>query len=87
LPGGSEAAVGTYRAAVVHAFHEPLTVEHVNPVALEPGPVRVKVAASGLCHTWGTRSTAVSPSTPWPTAAAWSRCLFQQRASGEHHAR
>src|SRR5690349_15609542 len=47
----TEAAVGTYRAAVVHAFHEPLTVERVKPVALAPDQMRVKVEASGLCHT------------------------------------
>jgi propanol-preferring alcohol dehydrogenase len=47
----TEAPVGTYRAAVVPAFHEPLTIEHVKPAALEPGQVRVKVEASGLCHT------------------------------------
>ena len=41
----------TYRAAVVHAFHGPLTVEEVAPRELEPGQVRVKVEASGLCHT------------------------------------
>jgi alcohol dehydrogenase, propanol-preferring len=46
----TEAAVGTYRAAVVHAFHEPLTVERVKPVALETDQVRVEVEASGLCH-------------------------------------
>ncbi|HEX6651749.1 MAG TPA: alcohol dehydrogenase catalytic domain-containing protein, partial [Thermoleophilaceae bacterium] len=41
----------TYRAAVVHDFHGPLTVEEVVPRELEPGQVRVKVEASGLCHT------------------------------------
>ena len=41
----------TYRAAVVHDFGGPLTVEQVAPRALEPGQVRVKVEASGLCHT------------------------------------
>ena len=41
----------TYRAAVVHAFHDPLTVEEVGQRELEPGQVRVKVEASGLCHT------------------------------------
>jgi propanol-preferring alcohol dehydrogenase len=46
-----EATPGTYRAAVVHNFHAPLTVDQVAPRALEPGQIRVKVEASGLCHT------------------------------------
>src|SRR5512132_453587 len=41
----------TYRAAVVHDFHDPLTVEQVAPRELEPGQVRVRVEATGLCHT------------------------------------
>ncbi|MGO9905326.1 MAG: alcohol dehydrogenase AdhP [Solirubrobacteraceae bacterium] len=41
----------TYRAAVVHDFHSPLTVEQVPRRELEPGQIRVKVEASGLCHT------------------------------------
>ena len=41
----------SYRAAVVHDFHSPLTVEEVSAPALEPGQVRVRVEASGLCHT------------------------------------
>ena len=41
----------TYRAAVVPAFHSPLEVKEVPIRALEPGQVRVKVEASGLCHT------------------------------------
>jgi propanol-preferring alcohol dehydrogenase len=40
-----------YRAAVVHEFHSPLSVEEVPARALEPGQIRVKVEASGLCHT------------------------------------
>jgi propanol-preferring alcohol dehydrogenase len=47
----TESSAGTYRAAVVHDFHAPLSVEQVSRVALEPGQVRVKVEASGLCHT------------------------------------
>jgi propanol-preferring alcohol dehydrogenase len=47
----SEPATGTYRAAVVHEFHQPLTVEDVPRKTLEPGQIRVKVEASGLCHT------------------------------------
>src|SRR5512132_4234016 len=41
----------TYRAAGVHDFHVPLTVEEVAPRELEAGQVRVQVEASGLCHT------------------------------------
>jgi len=47
-PGSTPAS---YRAAVVHRFHEPLSVEQVARRDLEPGQVRVKVEASGLCHT------------------------------------
>ena len=41
----------TYRAAVVHEFHRPLTVEEVPRPELEAGQVLVQVEASGLCHT------------------------------------
>jgi alcohol dehydrogenase, propanol-preferring len=41
----------TYRAAVVHDFHSPLTLDQVPRPELEPGQVLVKVEASGLCHT------------------------------------
>jgi propanol-preferring alcohol dehydrogenase len=41
----------TYTAAVVHDFAEPLVVEEVPRRALEPGQIRVKVEATGLCHT------------------------------------
>jgi NADPH:quinone reductase-like Zn-dependent oxidoreductase len=44
-------AAETYKAAVVQSFTEPLVVEDVPRRALEPGQVRVKVEASGLCHT------------------------------------
>jgi propanol-preferring alcohol dehydrogenase len=44
-------ATGTYRAAVVRSFTEPLTVEDVPKLALEPGQIRVKLEATGLCHT------------------------------------
>jgi propanol-preferring alcohol dehydrogenase len=49
-PAG-EPTLTTYRAAVVHGFHEPLTVEEVSPPPLEPGQIRVRVEATGLCHT------------------------------------
>ena len=41
----------SYRAAVVHEFGSPLSVETVPAVGLTPGQVRVKVEATGLCHT------------------------------------
>src|SRR3954449_1347053 len=41
----------TYTAAVVHDFAEPLVIEQVPARALERGQIRVKVVASGLCHT------------------------------------
>jgi alcohol dehydrogenase, propanol-preferring len=47
----SASTTGTYRAAVVHEFHRPLTMEDVPRQDLEPGQIRVKVEASGLCHT------------------------------------
>jgi propanol-preferring alcohol dehydrogenase len=50
-PTTVEPSVTTYRAAVVHEFHAPLTVEQVPRRELEPGQVLVKVEASGLCHT------------------------------------
>ena len=43
--------VATYHAAVVHDFESPLAVEQVPSRELDPGQVRVKVEASGLCHT------------------------------------
>jgi propanol-preferring alcohol dehydrogenase len=43
--------LASYRAAVVHEFHAPLTVEPVPARALEPGQIRVQVEATGLCHT------------------------------------
>jgi propanol-preferring alcohol dehydrogenase len=47
----SEAPSTTYRAAVVHEFGSPLTVEQVVMPELLAGQVRVKVEACGLCHT------------------------------------
>jgi propanol-preferring alcohol dehydrogenase len=41
----------TYHAAVVHGFREPLTIDEVPPPELAPGQIRVRVEASGLCHT------------------------------------
>jgi D-arabinose 1-dehydrogenase-like Zn-dependent alcohol dehydrogenase len=47
----AEPSPTSYRAAEVHRFHDPLTVEQVPRRELEPGQVRAKVEASGLCHT------------------------------------
>jgi propanol-preferring alcohol dehydrogenase len=44
-------AVRSYRAAVVHELGSPLTIETVPAVALAAGQVRVRVEATGLCHT------------------------------------
>ena len=50
-PQTAEAPPTTYRAAVVHDFGSPLTVERVSMPELLPGQLRVKVEACGLCHT------------------------------------
>jgi alcohol dehydrogenase, propanol-preferring len=47
----SEPSPRAYRAAVVHDFHSPLSVEQVPAAELTAGQVRVRVEASGLCHT------------------------------------
>lgn len=39
------------RAAVVHNFREPLTIEEVAVPEPGPGQILVRVAASGVCHT------------------------------------
>ncbi len=48
---GATAPVTSYRAAVVHDFTSPLTVEQVPRPVLDVGQVLVKVEACGLCHT------------------------------------
>jgi propanol-preferring alcohol dehydrogenase len=50
-PTTLEPSLATYRAAVVHDFHRPFVVEQVAHQQLGPGQVRVRVEASGLCHT------------------------------------
>jgi propanol-preferring alcohol dehydrogenase len=50
-PQTLQAPIGTYRAAVVREFGSPLAVEQVPMRPLEPGRVRVRVEACGLCHT------------------------------------
>ncbi len=39
------------KAAVVHAFGQPLQIEEVPVPEVPPGQVLVKVVASGVCHT------------------------------------
>jgi len=39
------------KAAVVHAFDKPLSVEEVDKPKPGPGEIIVKMEASGLCHT------------------------------------
>jgi alcohol dehydrogenase, propanol-preferring len=50
-PESSAPLLAGYRAAVVHEFHSPLSVEQVPARPLDAGQVRVKVEATGLCHT------------------------------------
>jgi alcohol dehydrogenase, propanol-preferring len=50
-PDPHATALTTYRAAVVHDFASPLTVEQVPKPTLDSGQVLVKVEACGLCHT------------------------------------
>ena len=47
----AELGTTSYRAAVVHDFAEPLRVEDVPRRPLEPGQIRVRIEATGLCHT------------------------------------
>jgi propanol-preferring alcohol dehydrogenase len=46
-----EPRVRSYRAAVVREFHAPLTIEDMPAADLAAGQVRVRVEATGLCHT------------------------------------
>ena len=41
----------TMKAAVVREFGKPLHLEEVPVPAVQPGPILVKVMASGVCHT------------------------------------
>jgi propanol-preferring alcohol dehydrogenase len=50
-PDAPTTPVTSYRAAVVHAFHDALSVETVPALDLTAGQIRVKVEATGLCHT------------------------------------
>src|SRR5260221_10397505 len=44
-------AMTLMKAAVVHAFGQPLQIEEVPVPEVTPGQVLVKVVASGVCHT------------------------------------
>jgi alcohol dehydrogenase, propanol-preferring len=50
-PSVASAVPSAYRAAVVPRLREPLSIEQVLRRDLGPGQVRVRVEASGLCHT------------------------------------
>ena len=50
-PTTTAPAPSTYRAAVVNDFDAPLTLDEVPWRELEPGQIRVRVEACGLCHT------------------------------------
>ena len=39
------------KAAVVHAFGQPLVIEEVNVPEVPPGQILVRIVASGVCHT------------------------------------
>ena len=41
----------TMRAAVVHAFDRPLTIDEVPVPRPGPGEILVRIEASGVCHT------------------------------------
>ena len=43
--------IKTMKAAVVHEFGKPLTIEEVPVPAAGPGQILVKIAATGVCHT------------------------------------
>jgi propanol-preferring alcohol dehydrogenase len=50
-PEAFDPGLDSYHAAVVHELGEPLSLEEVSVRSLEPGQIRVRVEASGLCHT------------------------------------
>jgi propanol-preferring alcohol dehydrogenase len=43
--------IKTMKAAVVHEFGKPLTIEEVPVPVAGPGQILVKIAATGVCHT------------------------------------
>jgi len=50
-PDSPTGPLTSYRAAVVHEFGRPLTLDTVPAGGLTAGQVRVRVEATGLCHT------------------------------------
>lgn len=71
------------KAAVVHTFGQPLTIEEVDVPAVPAGQVLVKVVASGVCHTDlhaadGDWSSPPCPS--FPVMKAWVLSLPSGRA-------
>jgi propanol-preferring alcohol dehydrogenase len=52
LPGTKIGGIPkTMKAALVHAFGQPLTIQEVPVPAPGPGEVLVEVTACGVCHT------------------------------------
>ena len=49
------------RAAVLRTIGEPLTVEEITLAPLAPDQVRVRIAASGVCHSDLSQATGVLP--------------------------
>ena len=41
----------TMKAAVIHAFKEPLRIQEMPVPEVVPGRILVKVVSSGVCHT------------------------------------
>ena len=66
------------RAAVLHAFREPLSLEEVPEPRLPADGALVEVRATGLCrsdwHGWmGHDDSIASPTCPGTSSRAWSR--------------
>ncbi|RAH96779.1 alcohol dehydrogenase [Acuticoccus sediminis] len=57
-PGGGQ----TVKAAVLRAYREPLSVEDVDLLPPQTGEVRIRFAASGVCHSDMTRIEGARPS-------------------------
>lgn len=49
------------RGAILRAISEPLVLEEINLAPLAPGQVRVRIAASGVCHSDLSQATGVLP--------------------------
>lgn len=72
------------KAAVVHTFGQPLTIEEVDVPAVTAGQVLVKVVASGVCHTdlhAANGDWPVKPTLPFiPAMKAWGLSPPWERA-------